>query len=136
MMRALVAAGLALFALAGVAYAQAYGVIDLDVAGNLDAIRRSNPEHYAKIERILAEVPRRPPSEESVATWMRTEFEARNVRYTDLIMTSLPPKKRLQFLLDNKSYVKVVALTGWTSKPMPAKKVPPNERSTNDPPPR
>jgi len=44
---------------------------------------------------------------------MGAEFQARDIRYTDLIMTSLPPKKRLEFSLGSTSYVKVVTLTSW-----------------------
>jgi len=87
--------------------------IDLDDPGNLEALQRVHPDHYTKIERILAEVPRRPPAESSVATWMRTEFEARDIRYQDLIMTSLPPKKRLEFSLDTTTYRKTITLSGW-----------------------
>jgi hypothetical protein len=65
-------------------------------------------------------VPRLPPSEQPVATWLRTEFHARDIRYTDLVMTSLPPKKRLEFSLDEVSYVKVVTLAGWQPKIVPA----------------
>ena len=94
--------------------------IDLDVAGNLEAVERDHPDHFAKIQRILAEVPRLPPGEQRVATWLRTEFQARDVRYTDLVMTSLPPKKRLEFSLDEVSCVKVVTLAGWQPKLVPA----------------
>jgi hypothetical protein len=97
------------------------GTIDLDVPGALEAIERDHPDHFAKIQRILAEVPRQPPNEKSVATWMRTEFQARNIHYTGLVMTSLPPKKRLEFSLDGTSYVKVVTLD-WRSKVSPATK--------------
>lgn len=102
---------------AGSSYAS--GPIDLDVPGNLRAIERDNPGHFAKIERILAEVPRQPPNERAVAAWLRTRFQARDVRYTDLILTSLPPKKRLQFSLEDISYVKLVTLS-WESRVMPA----------------
>jgi hypothetical protein len=107
-------------ALAAASQAYGHGTIDLDVAGNLEAIARDHPDRFAKIQQILAEVPRQPLSEAAVATWMRTEFQARDVRYTDLIMTSLPPKKRLQFSLDDTSYVKVITLAGWQAKAMPA----------------
>ena len=124
MIRTLVAIAIAFLVLASARESYARGPIDLDVPGALEAIERSHPDHFAKIQRILAEVPQRPPGDDSVATWMRTEFQARNVQYTDLIMTSLPPKKRLQFSLDNTSYVKVVTLTGWRSKPKPLKEAP------------
>lgn len=116
-MKTPVAAGFAVFVLACTVQAQASGAIDLNVRGNLEAVERANPEHYAKIQRILAEVPQRPPAERSVASWRRTEFQARDVRYTDLVMTSLPPKKRLAFSLDDTAYVAVVTLTGWGAEP-------------------
>ena len=97
----------------------AAGPIDLDVPGKLEAIGRDNPHHFAKIERILAEVPRQPPNQKAVAEWMRTRFQARDVQHSDLVMTSLPPKKRLRFSLDDTSYVKVVTLS-WESHVMPA----------------
>jgi hypothetical protein len=106
--------------LAVVPGSHAHRSIDLDSAGNLEAVERDHPDHFAKIQRILAEVPRLPPSEQRVASWLRTEFQVRDVRYTDLIMTSLPPKKRLEFSLDEVAYVKVVTLASWQPKMMPA----------------
>src|SRR2546428_1072033 len=90
----------------------ASGPIDLDVPDNLLAIQRDHPDHFAKIERILAEAPRYARSADSVATWMRTEFRAQDIRLSDLIRTSLPPKKRLNFSLDTTSYVKIITLAG------------------------
>jgi len=71
------------------------------------------PIQFVKIQRILAEVRRRPGS---VDTLLRTEFQARNIKYTDLVMTSNPPKKRLEFTLGDTAYVKVTA-TGAYSVP-------------------
>jgi hypothetical protein len=84
--------------------------IDLDVPANLEAIERDHPEHYAKIQRILSEVRHQPTG--TVATWMRTQFDAQDVSYIDLIKTSLPPKKRLEFRLDRTTYVALITL--WT----------------------
>jgi len=97
----------------------AAGTIDLDVPGKLEAIERDNPDHFSKIERILAEVPRQPPNQKAVAEWMRTRFQARDVQYSDLVMASLPPKKRLRFSLDDTSYVKIFTLN-WESHVTPA----------------
>ena len=98
----------------------AHKSIDLDVAGNLEAVERDHPDRFAKIQRILAEVPRLSPGEQRFATWLLTEFQARDVRYTDLIMISLLPKKRLEFSLDEVSHVKVVTLTGGQPRILPA----------------
>jgi len=97
----------------------AAGTIDLDDPGKLEAIERDNPDHFSKIERILAEVPRQPPNQKAVAEWMRTRFQARDVQYSDLVMASLPPKKRLRFSLDDTSYVKIFTLN-WESHVTPA----------------
>src|SRR3989442_16773 len=90
----------------------ASGPIDLDVPDNLLAIQRDRPDHFAKIQRILAEAPRHALSADSVATWMRTEFKAQDILLSDLIRTSLPPKKRLNFSLDTTSYTKIITLAG------------------------
>ena len=106
---------IALAAMAGLAHAA--GPIDLDIAGNLEAVQRERPEHYAKIERILAEAPKRAMDTKGVARWLQTDFAATDISYTDLVMTSLPPKKRLEFTLDNTSYTKIVT-QGASAGPM------------------
>lgn len=101
---------LALAAIAGLASAFGAEPIDLDVPGNLEAIQRDRPAHYAKIQKILAEAPLRAWNAKSVAQWMEIDFDARDVRSSDLMMTSLPPKRRLEFTLDGVSYSKLVTL--------------------------
>jgi hypothetical protein len=101
--------------------------IDLDSPGKLEAIARDRPNHFAAIQRILAEVPRQPSDEAAVATWMRTQFDAQDIRYADFFMTSLPPKKRLAFSLDNTAYVKVITLTDWGAKAVPVPAVAPTK---------
>ena len=96
----------------------AAGPIDLDIPSNLKAIKREHPDHSAKIQQILVEVQQQPSNK--VADWMRTRFDARDVLYTDLLMASLPPKKRLQFSLDRSAYVTTVTLRNWDASPMPA----------------
>ena len=125
MIRACIALALtsAVFAIGTESYGS--GSIDLNVPGNLEAIERDHPDHFAKIGRILAGVSRQPPTEHAVATWMRTQFDARNIRYADLIMTSLPPKKRLEFRLDDTAYVAVITLTSWRAAVVPVPKVAP-----------
>ena len=100
---------IALATLAGLGSAIA-APIDLDVAGNLEALQRERPEHYAKIERILTEAPKRAMDTKGVLRWMQTDFAANDVRYTDVLKTSLPPKKRLDFSLDNVAYTKIITV--------------------------
>ena len=125
MIRTFVGAALTSAVLAIAPQSFASGPIDLDVPGKLEAIARDHPNHFAAIQRILAEVPLQPLDEHAVARWMRTEFDAQNIHYTDLVRTSLPPKKRLQFSLDNTAYVKVITLTTWRAKAVPAPSIAP-----------
>jgi hypothetical protein len=83
-------------------------VVDLDAPGALDALERTNPVHYDKVQRIVAGVKSKPDSE--VNEWLRVSFDAKDVRYLALLMVSLPPKRRLSFTLDDISYKTVVTL--------------------------
>jgi hypothetical protein len=112
------AVSIASAALALAAPLQATGPIDLDIPANLKAVELDHPDHFAKIQQILVEVQQQPNGR--VADWMRTRFDARDVLYTDLVMTSLPPKKRLRFSLDKSSYVTTVTLRNWGASPTPA----------------
>ena len=100
----------ALVAAVGFVGALAAGPIDLDIAANLEAVQRERPEHYAKIQKILAEAPLRAWNARSFAQWMQIDFDASAVGSSDLVLTSLPPKKRLEFTLDKTSYTKLITL--------------------------
>jgi hypothetical protein len=96
---------------AGCAFAQApqpWRAVDLDRPGALDKLQRENPPHFAKVEKILAEAPRRPF--ESVARWVRTEFDATNVDTSQFLKTSYPALARLTFTLDSQQYTKVIRI--------------------------
>ena len=92
--------------------------IDLDRPGAMEALARDNPVHYAKVEKILSEAPYRPTS--SIARWMRTEFNARDVGMSNLLKTSLPAQARLSFVLDDRHYTKVIRIDA-PARVMPAK---------------
>jgi hypothetical protein len=83
--------------------------IDLDQPGALAALEQTNPAHYAKVRLILAGVSRNPDSD--VPRWMRVGFDARDVSYAPLVLTSHPAQRRLAFALDGTRYVAVVVLT-------------------------
>ena len=80
--------------------------IDLDRAGAMAQLERRNPSHFAKVERILREAPRQ--SMFSVARWMRTNFDARDVRASSMLRTSYPAQTRISFVLDETRYSKVI----------------------------
>ena len=99
---------IALAAVAGLAHAGE--PIDLDVAANLQALQQDRPDHYAKIQKFLKQAPLRAWNARSFETWMQIDFDATQVRSSDLIMTTYPPKKRLEFALDGTAYRKTVTL--------------------------
>jgi hypothetical protein len=83
--------------------------INLNEPEALDALQRSNPAHYEKVRKILDGVVRQ--AESRVTHWIRATFDARNVNYAPILLTSAPPKRRLSFVLDDTSYEAVVTLT-------------------------
>jgi len=96
--------------------ASAGAAVDLNAPGAIESLARRNPEHYAKIEKILADVARQP--QEAVAQWMKAEFGAEDVSFPQLLMTSDPPKRNLSFALDKTRYEVVVQVpTRWSFAP-------------------
>jgi hypothetical protein len=93
-------------------------VIDLDRPGALEALQRSNPAHYAKVRQIIAGVVRRADAE--VPRWMQASFNAHDVRYAPIVLTSHPPKRHLAFALDTTRYEAIVTLTNVRGEIIPA----------------
>jgi hypothetical protein len=108
----LVLAGILLLssALFGSAPVGAAPAIDLDRPGAFEALQRTNPDHAAKVRLILEGVARTPDSD--VPRWMRVAFDARDVSYIPVVLTSHPAKRRLSFVLDTTRYEAVIVLTG------------------------
>jgi hypothetical protein len=80
--------------------------IDLDQPGALERLERDNPAHFAKVEQILRDAPEQ--SSASIARWMRTQFNAKDVYRSDMLKTSYPAQARLAFTLDGVSYSKTI----------------------------
>jgi hypothetical protein len=78
------------------------GRIDLNKPGAMEQLQRNNPRHYAKITTILEGLAEQP--DEQVPQWMKTTFEAKNVIWAPLVLTSYPPRKRLSFELETIQY--------------------------------
>jgi len=93
--------------------------VDLDEPGVLEALQSSNPTHYDKIRVILQGVLQQ--SEAGVPRWIRTTFDARDVKYVPVVLTSHPPKRRLSFSLDATRYEVLVVLTNVRADIVPAK---------------
>jgi len=94
-------------------------VIDLDRPGALEALQRSNPAHYAKVRQIMEGVVERPDAQ--VRRWMQARFNAHDVTYAPVVLTSHPPKRHLSFALETTRYEAIVTLTNVRSEIIPAK---------------
>ena len=84
-------------------------VVDLDKPGALEALQQLNPTHHEKIWQIVTGILQQPDA--AVPGWMLANFDARGVLYSQIEMTSYPPKRRLSFALDDTRYVVVVTLS-------------------------
>ena len=85
--------------------------INLNQPGVLKMLQQENPEHYRKIREILAGLDNQ--RESKVPYWIQTEFNARDVLYGPVLLTSLPPKKHISFTLDNTHYEALLTLTDF-----------------------
>jgi hypothetical protein len=83
--------------------------IDLNRPGALERLSRENPFHYAMIRRILAGIDAVP--EHTVSRWMKSQFNATDITYSAVLMTSAPPRKQLTFTLETTRYSAVLTLT-------------------------
>ena len=86
-----------------------YGTVDLNQPEVLERLARENPFHFAMIRRILAGVDTMP--EPAVGRWMKAQFNATDVTYSPVLMTSDPPKKQLTFTLETTRYSALLTLT-------------------------
>ena len=93
--------------------------INLNELGALEALQRDNPAHYQTVRQILDNVLKQPQSQ--VPRWLRTTFNAKDVRYVRVLLASDPPKRDLSFTLDDTRYKARLTLTNDHVKIVPAK---------------
>lgn len=93
--------------------------VNLNIAGEMKKMRESNPSHYERVQAILEGLAERRSSD--VPNWMRTRFEARNVVYTDILLTTEPAQRDLSFVLDDTAYRARVTLEGGRAQVWPIK---------------
>lgn len=91
--------------------------IDLNAPGALEVLRRTRPEDYRRIVAILAEITRHP--QRDVPRWLQTNFDARDIVYQPLWLTSFPPKRRLSFSLEGQPYRAVLTITDQGARVFP-----------------
>lgn len=94
---------------AGTPVAAQFGTVDLNQPEVLERLARENPFHFTMIRRILAGVDTMP--EHAVGRWMKAQFNATDVTYSPVLMTSDPPKKQLTFTLETTRYSALLTLT-------------------------
>ena len=94
-------------------------MVDLNEVGALEALEHSNPVHYEKVRKILDGVLRQHDAQ--VPRWIQTNFDARDVSYRPIVLTSHPPKRRLSFALDATRYEAIIVLANVTGEIVPAK---------------
>ena len=95
------------------------GTVYLD-ARSLEELRATNPDHYARAERILAAANHlcRPQLPEATLV----EFRMQDFFCTpELLLTSLPPQRELRFQLDHTHYVARVFVTDDPPRAVPAR---------------
>jgi len=82
--------------------------VDLRAPHALEALQRSNPVHYAKIQKVLAGLEEQPSRVEG--DWLQVNFDAHDVDLSRMMVkTSNPPKQVLSFRFDDTRYTMYVA---------------------------
>ena len=82
--------------------------IDLNVPGVMESLRATNPRHYEQIQEILKGLEK----QKDVPKWMQSTFEAKNVSYSTIFLTTEPPQRNLSFVLEETLYHSVVTVEG------------------------
>ena len=90
--------------------------IYLDDSAALEQLKATNPDHYARARGIMAAANHlcRP----GPANMYFARYQARDVACSRFqVYTSLPPKRRLSFKLDDTLYIAMVVLTDHDARP-------------------
>jgi hypothetical protein len=89
----------------------------LDAPGALEALQRSNPAHFDKVQKILDGLLQQPAAD--VPRWMEVTFGARGVSYVPVVLMSYPPKRRLLFVLDQTPYEAMFTVRNLSGEVVP-----------------
>lgn len=87
----------------------AFGVVNLDEPGALEAVKRENPGHHRRLTGILAAASEMRCQPDKVGR-LSVEYDAREAHCGVLVMTSYPAKRKLSFILDTTAYRATVTL--------------------------
>ena len=94
-----------------------FGYINLNAPGSINAVKRSNPDHYKKIRGILIDI--QWMSAVSIPAYIEANYGAQDVVYDGLWKTSYPAKGGLflSFSLDETPYVVEVTAEDFEAVP-------------------
>jgi hypothetical protein len=96
---------------------QALRIVDLRNPQAYEMLRQTNPEHFARIQEVIAGLREQPQRVES--NWLQTTVNARDVDLDrHVIHTSYPPKQLLQFTLDETRYLMHVLRSDLLGQPI------------------
>jgi len=76
--------------------------VNLNVPGIMMTLRESRPTHFEKIQAIVRDL--RNHDDQDVPRWMQTNFNAKNVLYSRILLTTSPAQRDLSFVLDDTRY--------------------------------
>lgn len=93
--------------------------VDLNVPGAFEKLERSNPEHFQKINTIIRDLDKHTVSE--VPRWIQAAFNAKDVVYSYIVLTTSPAQRELSLVLDNTRYRARVTLDHGGAKVFPVK---------------
>lgn len=93
--------------------------VRLNTSEDLENLRATNPDHYARAQRVIAAAnvlcPPGRPQLQSI------ELDSRNLWCGQVFLTSNPPKREITFKLDSTTYVALVTITADPPKPVHVK---------------
>ena len=104
----------------GPAIAVAAATVDLDQPGVLDQLKVERPKHYEAVNEVLRATERMPCKDTEMRV-LKAKFDLKELSCNALLMTSYPPKRRVNFAVEGTSYVAVVTVKGTEGRAMPAK---------------
>ena len=94
--------------------------VDLNRPGALEQLKVQRPKHYAAITEVLRAVERVPCRPGEFET-LKAQFEISELACNVVLMTSVPPKRRLSFELEGTHYVATVAVQDTAGQVVPAR---------------
>jgi hypothetical protein len=102
-------------------------------SADLEQLRQTNPRHYSRVQKILANASESLCKPGALRSQPAEALNAQDAQCAaGLEMTSNPPKRRLSFRLDDTTYVAVVTLKNAEAHLLPAQSSPQTGASLRD----